>query len=101
MSSFPFLLLLFVQTTFILTKPVPFKPCGGSDLGQVTLLEVFPDVIRPGTDFVVKTTFNNTWTTPIIGGVSVTSVYYLDVLIGIYRSDVCEINENGKFSSKS
>lgn len=95
MSSILYLILFLLQITFTITKPIPFKPCGDNNMGQVTKLEVFPDVIRPGTDYVAKITFNNTWSSPVVGGVSVTVAYYLGLPVGTYRSDLCEINESG------
>src|SRR5687768_11518921 len=96
------LLLIVVLISVLSSKPIPFKMCTNSPPTEphVVKLEVFPDVIRPGTDYIgifhfillilAKITFNNTWTQSVTSGTSVTLARYLGIVVGTYRSELCE-----------
>jgi hypothetical protein len=85
MSSFQ-LLILFTILSLCFSKPIPFKNCEDrKDQPHVVKLEVFPDIIRRGTHYTAKITFNNTWEYAS-GGTSITIARYHGINVGTYRS---------------
>eukprot|EP01080_Neovahlkampfia_damariscottae_P001288 gene1288-11373_t len=90
-----FLTLVIIFVTFAVAKPIPFKNCEDrKDQPHAVKLEVFPEIIRRGTHYTAKITFNNTWVYET-GGTSITIARYHGIPVGTYRSELCDIVEGG------